>query len=67
MIDIMDDLSQYSKQKKIILYRDGLSMERVHDAQVMRVHAGDVKIRLQLLVGQIQEWHKRILLLEVCL
>ena len=48
------------------LHADSLSCERGNDAQKARINAHSSKEQLQGLTLNIQEWHKRCLLLQVC-
>ena len=49
----------------IILYCDGLSCERVDGAQKARINGGNPWHRLQMFEPCIQEWHKRLLHMQV--
>ena len=49
----------------ILLFGDGLSSERVHDAQISRSDHDDSVGRLEGLHPAIQEWHHRALCLQV--
>ncbi|KAH3826231.1 hypothetical protein DPMN_128127 [Dreissena polymorpha] len=49
----------------VILHADGLSVERGNNAQCARINANSQWQQLQGLTMNIQEWHKRCLLLQV--
>ncbi|XP_069129356.1 uncharacterized protein [Argopecten irradians] len=69
-IDIMDTYQQYVPLKpngnpmKTILHADGLSCERGNDAQNARINGATAWQQLQGLHMNIQEWHKRCILLQ---
>ena len=71
MIDIMVDYKQYIPVRPykhphpVILYWDGLSCERGHDAQVSRSNHDNSTDRLEGLHPSIQEWHHRAVCLQV--
>ena len=71
MIDIMVNYQQFSPTDEIgrpvptILFGDGLSCERAHDAQVARANHSAAMGRLEGLHPAIQEWHNRALCLQV--
>ncbi|KAK3108451.1 hypothetical protein FSP39_008205, partial [Pinctada imbricata] len=69
MVDILEHYHQYVPTKdgipvKTILYGDGLSCERVNDAQNARINAADVWDRLEGIEPAAQEWHKRAIILQ---
>ncbi|KAK3102183.1 hypothetical protein FSP39_009426, partial [Pinctada imbricata] len=69
MVDILGHYHQYVPTKdgipvKTILYGDGLSCERVNDAQNARINAADVWDRLEGIEPAAQEWHKRAIILQ---
>ncbi|XP_041357458.1 uncharacterized protein LOC121374422 [Gigantopelta aegis] len=69
-IDILEHYHQYVPVKPsgdpltIPLHADGLSCERGNDAQSARINGSTVWNQLQGLMMNIQEWHKRCLLLQ---
>jgi len=71
MIEIMDEYHKYVPLKPdghpltLPLHADGLSCERGNDAQNARINGGTPWRQLQGLHMNIQEWHKRCLLLQV--
>ena len=71
MIDIMVDYLQYipvrpdNHPNPGILYGDGLSSERGHDAQVSRSNHDNYTDRLDGIHPAIQEWHHRAVCLQV--
>lgn len=70
-IDIVNEYHKYVPMKPdgspliIPLHADGLSCERVNDAQNARVNGTTKWQQLQGMIPNIQEWHKRCLLLQV--
>lgn len=72
MIDILEHYQQYVPVQKdgrpvpTVLFGDGLSCERAHDAQVGRSNHDDAMSRLEGIHPAIQEWHHRALCLQVC-
>lgn len=70
-IDIVDEYHKYVPLKPdgspltLPLHADGLSCERVNDAQNARINGNTKWLQLQGLFPNIQEWHKRCLLLQV--
>ena len=73
MIEIMEEYHKYVPLKPngdpliLPLHADGLSCERGNDSQSGRINATTPCLQLQGLVMNIQEWHKRCLLLQVSL
>ena len=71
MVEIMDIYQRYVPQKPdgspfiLPLYADGLSCERGNDAQSARINGTTPWTQLQGMKPSIQEWHKRVLLLQV--
>ena len=72
MIDVVEAYHQYvpenprtGKPIPILLYGDGLSCERVNDAQNSRINADNAWDRLDGIQPAIQEWHRRALQLQV--
>jgi len=71
MVDIMATYHKYvpgnSDGEPIVipLFGDGLSVERANDVQNARINAGNAWQQLQGLHPCIQEWHKRVILLQV--
>ncbi|XP_056001447.1 uncharacterized protein LOC130048570 [Ostrea edulis] len=69
-IDIVNEYHKYVPMKPdgspliIPLHADGLSCERVNDAQNARVNGTTKWQQLQGMIPNIQEWHKRCLLLQ---
>ena len=49
-----------------ILYGDGLSCERAHDAQKARINGTSASSHLEGLYPSIQEWHSHLLNAQVC-
>lgn len=72
-IDIMVEYHKYLLLQKngdpmvIILHADGLSVERGNNAQCARINANYPWQQLHGVVLNIQEWHKRCILLQVSL
>ena len=73
MIDIMDHYKKYvpvdsdNNPMKFILYCDGLSCERMEGAQRARVNGADAMARLDMFEPAIQEWHRRLMFVQVYL
>jgi hypothetical protein len=71
VIELLDIYKKYVPAKSdgnpfpIILYCDGLSCERVDGAQKARINGGNPWHRLQMFEPCIQEWHKRLLHMQV--
>ena len=71
MVDIMAAYHKYvpgnpdGEPIVIPLFGDGLSVERANDAQNARINAGNAWQQLQCLNLCIQEWHRRVILLQV--
>ena len=71
MVDILRELIKYvpldneGAQKHIVLWGDGLSCERVKDAQESIVNAQDNGDKLRSYEPAPQEWHKRLLYVTV--
>ncbi|XP_078329533.1 uncharacterized protein LOC111133019 isoform X2 [Crassostrea virginica] len=69
-IDIVDEYHKYVPLKPdgspltLPLHADRLSCERVNDAQNARINGNTKWLQLQGLFPNIQEWHKRCLLLQ---
>ncbi|XP_062611695.1 uncharacterized protein LOC134273511 isoform X2 [Saccostrea cucullata] len=69
-IDIVNDYHKYVPLKPdgspltLPLHADGLSCERVNDSQNARINGTTKWLQLQGLIPNIQEWHKRCLLLQ---
>ena len=70
-IDILEEYHKYVPLKpdgqpfKLVLHADGLSVERGNNAQNARINGNTAWLQLQGLQMNIQEWHKRCLLLQV--
>ena len=71
MIDILENYKQYVPSDgkgdpvPIVLYCDGLSCERVDGAQKARINGADQWARLEMFEPGIQEWHRRLMYLQV--
>ncbi|KAJ8297377.1 hypothetical protein KUTeg_023908 [Tegillarca granosa] len=70
MIQIMDSYTKYVPMYPnglpvtIPLHADGLSCERINDAQNARINATTPWLRLESFEGNIQEWHKTCILYQ---
>lgn len=70
-IDILEEYHKYVPLKpngqpfKLLLHADGLSVERGNNAQNARINGNTAWKQLKGLQMNIQEWHKRCLLLQV--
>ena len=67
----MEHLHQYvpcvdDALEQVPCFGDGLSIERMNDEQHSRVCADSAKDRLKGLIPSPQEFHKSMLLLQVC-
>ena len=49
-----------------VLYGDGLSCERAHDAQKARINGISPHSHLESIYPSIQEWHSHLLNAQVC-
>ena len=73
MIQILDHYHDFIPQKvdgspmKTLLFGDGLSCERVNDSQNARIDSENDWERLQGTIPAIQDWHCRLIILEVIL
>ena len=73
MIQIMDSYKDYVPHDvdgdpvPLVLYCDGLSCERVECAQRARINGADKWTRLEGYEPGIQEWHRRLMYLQVLL
>lgn len=71
MIHILDNYGEYAPQDKdgkplpFVLYCDGLSCERADGAQRARINGGDHWARLAMIEPVIQEWHRRLMFVQV--
>ena len=71
MIEIMEDYRNYVPQEAngeplpIVLFCDGLSCERAAGAQRARINGADKWARLDMLEPAVQEWHRRLMFLQV--
>ena len=71
MIEILDNYKQYvpvdndGNPHKFILFCDGLSCERIESAQRARVNGADIDARLEMFEPGIQEWHRRLMFIQV--
>ena len=71
MIEILENYNQYvpldydGNPVTLILYCDGLSCERVEGAQRARINGADAMARLEEFEPGIQEWHRRLMFLQV--
>ena len=71
MIDVLVEYHKYvpflpdGTPQPIILYGDGLSCERGHDAQMSRANHDTPADRLEGLWMAIQEWHHKAICLKV--
>ena len=69
-IQILENLHQYvptheDRVHQILCFGDGLSCERHNDAHMSRSNGETMIDRLQGLQPQVQEFHKRMLLMQV--
>ena len=69
-IKILENLHQYVPKSgdnvfKLLCYGDGLSCERHNDAHMARSNGNTKTDQLQGLEPQVQEFHKRMLLMQV--
>ena len=69
-IAILENLQQYIPRTEeddlpVITYGDGLSCERHNDVHMARSNGATVLDKLQGLQSQVQEFHKRMLLMQV--
>ncbi len=70
MVDIMSHFQQYVPRTRegdpitTILFGDGLSCERANDASLATANGENAWSRLEGLQPAVQEWHKRVLLLQ---
>ena len=69
MVDILDHLQKYAPDNKtpalVELYGDQLSCEGANDVIAARTNEDSPMDKLQGFHPSTQEWHKRLLLLEV--
>lgn len=70
-IDILEEYDKYVPLKpngqifQLLLHVDGVSVERGNNAQNARINGNTAWKQLQGLQMNIQEWHKRCILLQV--
>jgi hypothetical protein len=71
MIEILESYQKYVPKTDddlpfpLVLFCDGLSCERVKGAQRARVNGQDSWDRLEMYEPAIQEWHRRLMYMQV--
>jgi hypothetical protein len=65
-IKILDHLIQLLPDSKGVVYGDSLTVDMINNAKNARIEAADDHASFRGITPGIQEWHRQLLLLQVC-